>query len=158
MRGHQPYGLRADLPPGEGVGGDVLRFELLDEVERATAAGAFLRARRRLEERADGVEITVGVAAGRAAAERRTLQTLRPRSAVPQQPQGLFCGASTLQEFARLAQEGAQPLGAAGVRRIVRDKALGLGERRRPAPRRAAPGRDGADRRCPCLRAGRSGG
>ncbi|GAA3085465.1 hypothetical protein GCM10020254_32280 [Streptomyces goshikiensis] len=76
--GHQPYGVGAGGLAGEGVGGDVLGFELFEEVERAAAAGTFLRAGGGVEEGAHRVEVAVGVAAGRAAAAGAPLQALGP--------------------------------------------------------------------------------
>ena len=144
-------------------------LDLVQEVEGAAAAGALLRAGGGVEQRAHGVEVAVGVAAGRAAAPGGPLQALRPGGAVPQLPQGLLGGAAAREELAGLAQQRAEALGAAGVRRVVRDQPLRLGEgrgeqfvggrrhavARRPAPPRAARGRGGAGRRRPCRRGGR---
>lgn len=54
--GHQPDGVGAGVAAGEGVGGDVLRVELFEEVEDATAADALLGAGGGLEQGADRVE------------------------------------------------------------------------------------------------------
>lgn len=129
MGGHQPYGIGPDGAAGEGVGGDVLGVEFLQEVEGAAAAGAFLGAGRGLEQGDDGVQVPVGVAAGRAAAVGGPLQALRPGGAVPQLPQRLLGRAAPGEQFAGLAQQQAEPLGTARVGGVVGHQALGLGER-----------------------------
>ncbi len=128
MGGHQAYGIGAGGPPGEGVGGDVLGVDLLQEVEGPAPAGALLGARGRLEQGAHRVEVAVGVAPGGAAAQGGPLQPAGPGGAVPQGPQGLLGGAAAFEEFPGLAQERAEALRTVGVRRIVRDEAFGLGE------------------------------
>ena len=64
-----------------------------------------------------------------AAAQGGALQALRPGRAVPQLPQRLLGRAAAREQLPRLAQQRAEPLGAAGVRGVVRDQPLGLGER-----------------------------
>ncbi|GAA3046224.1 hypothetical protein GCM10020000_27580 [Streptomyces olivoverticillatus] len=126
--GHQPYGVGAHGAAGEGVGGDVLGVQLVQEVEGAAAAGAFFRAGGGFEEGAHGVQVAVGVAARGAAAVRCPLEAGGPGGAVPERPEGVFGGAAGGEEFAGGAQESAQVLGVACVRRVVCDQALGLGE------------------------------
>ena len=131
VRGHQPYGVGAYGPAAEGVGGDVLRVELLEEVQRATAAGTFLGAGGGVEQGADGVEVTIGVAAARSAAQGGPFEPLRPGGTAPQLPEGLLRGPAAREQFAGLAQQQPEPLGAPGVRGIVHGEPLGLGERER---------------------------
>ena len=110
VRGHQAYGVGAYGTPGEGVGGDVLGVDLLQEVQGAPAAGALLRARGGGEQRAHGVEVTVGVAPGRAAAPGGPLQAPGPGCAVPQVPQRLLGRAAAGEALAglrRAARRGA---------------------------------------------------
>ncbi|SCF98936.1 hypothetical protein GA0115255_1146817, partial [Streptomyces sp. Ncost-T6T-2b] len=76
--GHQAYGVGAGGPPGEGVGGDVLGVHLFQEVEGPAPAGAFLGAGCRVEQGAHRVEVAVGVAAARPAAQRGPLQPAGP--------------------------------------------------------------------------------
>ncbi len=129
--------------------------------------------RRGLEQRADRVEVAVGVAARRAAAQGGALQPARPRRAVPQLPQRLLRGAAAASSSRALAQQRAEAAGAAGVRPVVRDQpfrarraAAGqqdVGRRRhgrcrRPAPPRAAPGPGAAGRPRPCRRGARRAG
>lgn len=128
VSGHQTYGVRAGGPPCEGVRGDVLGVDLFEEVEGPAPAGALLGARRRLEQGAHRVEIAVGVAPARPAAQRGPLQSAGPGGAVPQGPQGFLGGAAAFEEFAGLAQERAEALCSVGVRRVVGDEPFGLGQ------------------------------
>ena len=131
VRGHQAYGVRPYGAPGEGVGGDVLGVDLLQEVQGAAPAGALLGAGGGREQRAHGVEVPVGVAAGRAAAAGGPLQALGPGRALPEVPQRLLGRSAAGEPLACLAQQCAEALGPAGVRRVVRDQPLGLGQRAR---------------------------
>lgn len=148
MRGHQADGFPAGGAGGEGVSGDVLGLELFEEVEGAAAAGTFLRAGGGVEERADGVEVTVGVAAGGPAAAGAAFEALRPGGAVPEGPQDLLGGAAAGEEFAGLAQQQAEALRSAGVGGVVGDEPLRL---REGAGEEDVGGRGGADAGGPLL-------
>ncbi len=129
MRGHEPDGVRAGVAAGEGVGGDVLGVELFEEVDDAPAADALLGAGGGLEEGADGVEVAVGVPPGGAAAQGGALQAAGPGGALPQLPEGFLGGAAGGEQRSGVPEEPAEPLYAVGVRGVVRDEPLGLGER-----------------------------
>lgn len=127
MRGHEADGVGAGGAAGEGVGGDVLRLDLGEEVEGAPAAGAFLGAGGGGEEGADGVEVTVGVASGGAAPAGGPLQPLRPGGAVPQFPERLLGAAALGEERAGAAQQLAEEARAVGIP-LVGDEPLRFGE------------------------------
>ncbi|CAM5744397.1 hypothetical protein SHIRM173S_06617 [Streptomyces hirsutus] len=128
MRGHQAYGVGAHGATGEGVRGDVLGVDLLQEVQGAAASGAFLRTGGGGEQGAHRVEVPVGVAAGRTAAVGGAFQSRGPRGAVPQVPQRLLRGAAARQAFTCRAQQRAEPLGSARVGGVVHDQPLGFGQ------------------------------
>ncbi len=131
MRGHHADGVRAYRAAGERVGGYVLGLDLLQEVQGAAAADALLRARGGGEQRAHGVQVPVGVAAGRAAAPGGPLQPPGPRCALPQVPQRLLGRTAAGEALADLAEQRAEALRPARVRRVVHGQALGFGERPR---------------------------
>ncbi len=130
MGGHQPDRLGAHGPHGEGVGGDVLGLQLGEQVEGAAVAGdLLLGAGGGLEERADGVEVPVGVAAGAAAAQGGAFQAFAPAAgALPQLPEGVLGGAAAGEGLADLAQQAAEGVRAAGIGGVQDGEALGFGE------------------------------
>ncbi len=131
MRGHQPDRVGADGAHVQGVGGDVLGLDLGEQVEGAAVAGdAFLGAGGGLEQGAQRVQVAVGVAGGRAAAQRGPLQAFAPAAgAVPQLPQPVLAGAAAGQQFADLAQQHAEFVGAPGVGGVQQGEQFGVLQR-----------------------------
>ena len=87
VSGEHAHGVAAQSALGQGVGGDLLGLELLEEGPSAAALGAVLEARGGLEQRDDRVEVSVGEPTRRAAGPRGPLEPPRPRRAVPQRPE-----------------------------------------------------------------------
>ena len=75
---------------GQGVGGDLLRDEGVEEGLDGRVAALLLGLGGRLEQRADRVEVAVCVARRRSAASDRRLQPCGPGGAAPQLPERLL--------------------------------------------------------------------
>ena len=126
--GEHADGVAAQRALGQGVGGDLLRLELLEEGAGTAPLGAVLEPRGGLEERDDRVEVAVGEPTGRPAGPGRALEPTRPGRAVPQRPEHVVGRATVDRDLARRAEQRGEPRGGTDDRVLQGHEPLRLRE------------------------------